>query len=483
MYIPSTIMPEDFEDQERWREQAQRRRLLEGKHKVDVQTAIENQFAQEIAAGLEIDPDLSRNPYRLIFQQLNVAYLESPEVSVAGDDDADLSPVITPKLWAQQQKTSLFALAMGESLVRIDWRHWSNATEASYRVVSPDTCVVHALPDEPDQPGSVEELRWRGDAWTWEIWDIRDPAKPVFKIMEVDENNERVDATAKYAPNLAAENAYPYRATDGRPLLPYVLYHKSVGSRLWNWSEGTELTNGSLRLGALWTNWNDGFLNCAYPQRWALDVDTQAGISRTIAGTAVDVVPVDRKSVLKFSSKGPGGGSLGQFSASMDVLSSAEALKLYEQGLAVYAGLNPADLQVTQGQSGYAIVVSRHGQRRQQKLVEPSFRMADQKLLATAAALANVYINAGLSENPRDYQISYRALRPTTAERKEQAEIIEKEVAMGMLSRIDALRQLHPEIESDEEALERLIRVREIEQILARLEDGGPGLPTEAEEG
>jgi hypothetical protein len=52
-----------------------------------------------------------------------------------------------------------------------------------------------------------------------------------------------------------------------------------------------------------------------------------------------------------------------------------------------------------------------------------------------------------------------------------------------MLSRIDALRQLHPEIESDEEALERLIRVREIEQILARLEDGGPGLPTEAEEG
>ena len=483
MYIPSSIIPEDYEDQERWREQAQRRRLLEGKHKVDVQTAIENQFAQEIAAGLEIDPDLSRNPYRLIFQQLNVAYLTPPDVSIMNDDDADLSPIITPKLWAQQQKTSLFALAMGESLVRIDWKHWAGATEASYRIVAPDTVVVEAMPDEPDQPGKVEELRWRGDAWTWEIWDIRDPANPVFRIEEVDETNERTEATAKYAPNLAAENAYPYRATAGRPILPYVLYHKSVGSRLWNWTEGTELTNGSLRLGALWTHWNDGFLNCAHPQRWALDVDTQAGVTRTIAGTAVDVVPVDRKSVLKFSSKGPAGGSLGQFGAAMDVLSSAEALRLYEQGLAVYAGLNPADLQVTQGQSGYAIVVSRSGQRRQQKLVEPSFRMADQKLLATAAALANVYSNANLSEDPRDYQISYRSLQPSMAERKEQAEIIEKEVAMGMLSRIEALRALHPEIESDEEALERLIRVREIEMILARLEDDRAEATQEAEEG
>jgi hypothetical protein len=247
-------------------------------------------------------------------------------------------------------------------------------------------------------------------------------------------------------------------------------------SRLWNWTEGAELTNGSLRLGALWTSWNDGFISCSHPQRWILDVDTQAGITQTIAGTAVDVVPVDRKAILKFHSKGPAGGSLGQFNPAMDVLSSAEALKLYEQGLAVYAGLNPADLQVTQAQSGYAIVVSRNGQRRQQKLVEPSFRMADQMLLAKAAALANVYANAGLSENPRDYQIHYRALQPSTAEMKEQAEIIEKELAMGMISQIDALRQMHPEIESDEDALERLLKVRETEAILS-----GQAMP-EAEE-
>ena len=38
---------------------------------------------------------------------------------------------------------------------------------------------------------------------------------------------------------------------------------------------------------------------------------------------------------------------------------------------------------------------------------------------------------------------------------------------MGVASQIDVMRGLHPEIESDEEALERLLRVKQIERDLA----------------
>mgnify|MGYP003131993022 CR=1 FL=1 len=468
--IPQTIQPENPSDRARWDEQALRYRLLTGKHKNDVIEAIQDQFSLELAQDMIISPDLSRNPYRLIYQQLNVAYLEPPDVSVTTDEEADLSSVVTPRLWAQQQQTSLYTLAMGECLVRLDWKHWSDATEASYRVVQPDHVVVKAMPDQPDQPGKVEELRYRGDVWTFEVWDVCDPANPVFRIDEIDDDGERVDATEKWAPELAGEGAYPYRNRDGAPILPWVLYHRQVGSRLWSWTDGIELSDGALKLCALWTSWNDGFVSSAHPQRWVLDVESQAGHTRTIAGTPVEVVPVDRKSILKFSSKGPGGGSLGQFAAAMDPLQSAEALRLYEQGLAVYAGLNPADLQITQAQSGYAIVVSRSGQRRAQKLVEPSFRMADQELLSKAAQLSNFYIGTDLSEDPRDYKISYRSMKPSIEEMKAEAELIKAEVDLGVLSKLDALRRLHPEIESDEEALDRLLRVRQIEEELMAIE-------------
>jgi hypothetical protein len=463
--IPASILPPDEADQQRWKEQGLRIRLLNGKHVNDVRDEIEDMFALEIAADMQVNPDLSRNPFKLIYQQLNVAYLEPPEVKLSEEQEDDLSTVITPRLWAQQQATSLYCLSLNEVLVRIDWKHWAEATEASYRLVMPDTVICKALPDQPDEPGMVSELRYRKDTWTWETWDIRNPQEPKFLIEEIDDNGDRVDATAKWAPELAG--SYPYRNKAGEPILPYILYHKAVGSKLWTWTKGTELSRGALRLAALWSHWSDGFLNCAFPQRYAIDIDTQAGMSRTIGGTPVDVVPVDRKSIIKFVSKGPGGGSLGQFQASMDPTNAAESLRIYEQGLAVYAGLNPSDLQITQAQSGYAIVVSREGQRRAQKLVEPSFRMADQKLLATAAALSNLYAGTNLPEDPRAYSIHYRALKPSMEERKAQAEVLRAEAEMGVASQIDVMRGLHPEIESDEEALERLLRVKQIERDLA----------------
>ena len=108
--------------------------------------------------------------------------------------------------------------------------------------------------------------------------------------------------------------------------------------------------------------------------------------------------------------------------------------------------------------------------------------MADQKLLATAAALSNFYMNTNLPEDPRDYGVYYRALKPTFEERKAEAEAIKAEVELGLISSLDALRRLHPEIESDEEALERLLRVREIERTLANMKEI-PNEPEEAEEG
>ena len=306
--------------------------------------------------------------------------------------------------------------------------------------------------------------------WAWDVWDVSDPAAPVFRIEIQGDKGRRIDATAEFAPDLVG--SYPYMS-DGAPVLPYVIYHKTIGAGLWSYRDGIELVRGSLRLAALWTHWCDGFQSCAHPQRYALDVDTQAGITRNIAGVSVDVVPIDRKSILKFRSAGPGTGSIGALQPSMEPRSAAEALKLFGHGLAVYAGLNPSDLQTTQAQSGYAIVVARDGMRRVMKARQPAFMASDRLLLSKAAQLANAYGGHALPVEPGAYSIEYRGIKESDTERKARAELVKAELEMGLISKVDALRQLHPEIESDEEAIDRLLRVSSFERILNQAPTAG----------
>jgi hypothetical protein len=470
--IPAYIQPDDPSDRARWREQGLRLRLLNGSYGDDLREEVENTFSSELSADLEINVDKSRNAFLMVYSQLNVAYSETPEVRVKEDAEADLSAIIGPELWGQQVTAGLYVLAINETLVRLDFKHWAGDTRVSYRVVPPSIVICKPLPDRPSVPGYVEELRIRDGFYTFETWDVRDPAAPVFKIEQVDSNGDRIDVTARYAPQLAADGAYPYRDTNGAPILPYVLYHKQIdSSRLWHYMSGSELSAGALRLGALWTHWGDGFISAAHPQRYALDVSSAAGVTRTISGVPLEVVPTDRKSILKFKSDSPSGGSLGSFSAAFSPLEAAAALTQWEQNLAIYAGLSPSDLNVTKAAaSGYSIVVSRAGLRRQQKLIEPSLRIGDTQLLATAARLANFYTGSNLPEDPSAYAIRYRSLRPSLEERKAEADALKAEVDLGIASRIDVLRKLHPEIASEEEALERLLRVREIEKELSALE-------------
>jgi hypothetical protein len=465
---PSSIQPEIQEDRDRWAEQALRYRLLTGAHIEDLRDELRRLFAREIAADLEFHPDMSRNPLRMIVQQLANLYTDSPRVQVE-DRDADLSAIVTPRLWPLQQQTEKLTLGMNEAVMRIDWEWWRGATEATYRPVSPDMIVARPDPAMPDQPISIEELRPRvrpgtyDKVWCWDVWDVSDPAAPVFRIEMVGDKGQRIDATAEFAPDLVG--SYPYMH-DGAPVLPYVIYHKTIGAGLWNYRDGIELVRGSLRLAALWSHWCDGYQNCAHPQRYALDVDTQAGITKNIGGVSVDVVPIDRKSILKFRSAGPGTGSIGALQPSLEPRSAAESLQTYATGLATYAGLNPSDLQVTGAQSGYSIVVARQGMRRIMKARQPAFKASDRLLLSIAAKLANSYGGQSLPTEPGDYSIDYRGVNESNEERKAKAEIVKAELEMGLISKVDAVRALHPEIESDEEAIERLLRVDRLQQIL-----------------
>lgn len=470
--IPSFLKPDSKDDRDRWYEQSLRYRMLNGEHRPDVQKTIQGMFGREFVGELSQQIDLSRNSFKMIWQQLSTAYLHTPEVSAHDEagDPVDLSSIVTARLWPQRQTADLWSLAIRESLFRLDW---SPDLGVRYRPVSPDVVVCQALPNQPDVPGRVQEYRRRvksnGQAvWTVETWDIMGPS-PVFKIEELSQMGKvRIDVTREFMPDLEP-GSYPYLDREGQPILPYVLIHAEVAPKLWNYTTGTELVNGSLRLAAFWTYWGDSYLSASHPQRWALDVTTRAGDTKSIGGKSVDLIPVNHKSILVFRSDGPTGGSLGQYEPAMVPLEGAAALREYEQGLAVYAGLDPSDLKVTSGQSGYAIVVSQAGKRRQQKRSEPARRMADQAILATAARLSNAYDGTDLPEDAAAYAIRYPGVGESIEERKAKAEIVKAELEMGLISRVEAYRRLNPEVQDEAEIMERLINATRLEGIVRKV--------------
>ena len=470
--IPTFMKPDTKDDRARWNEQSLRYRMLNGEHAPDVVQTIQGMFGQEFVGELSQQVDLSRNTFKTVWQQLSTAYLEAPEVMAKMDngESEDLTPIITNRLWPQRQTADLWALSIRESLFRLDW---TADVGLQYRPVSPDVVVCEAQPNRPDMPGKVEEYRRRQrpngkSVWTIETWDIMSPT-PVFKIEELSSNGTtRTDVTREFMPDLE-QGEYPYKDSEGAPILPYVLIHAQVAPRLWSYTTGTELVNGSLRLSAFWTYWGDSFLSASHPQRYALDVSTRAGDTKSIGGKSVDMIPVNHKSILMFRSDGPGGGSLGQYSPAMQPLEAAAALKEYSAGLATHAGLSPSDLQITSGQSGYAIVVSQAGKRRQQRRSEPARRMADRSILATAAKLVNAYEGLSLPEDPNAYSIRYHGVGESDQERKAKTEAIKAELEMGLISRVEAYKRLNPDMQDEAEILEHLINASRLESIVARV--------------
>jgi len=470
-------------------QQALRVRMLKGQHEQDIQAEVEADFDPSISMDLAYRVDMSSNVFLSCWKQLAVAYDAYPSVSTEGDQN--LSTIVTPDLWPLSATRQLWQMALNEALVRCDIPREGSSLppEIIYRVVDPSMIyAAKADRDNPEQVSYVCELRSRsrempdGTAkmvWTFEEWSIEDPDNPWFKITE-DIQGVRVDVTSDYLGDTGGE--YPYRDTDDRPIMPYIVYHSKIQSRLWDYLANIELVRGSLRLASFYCWFADCFKNGANPIRCAIDLDLPAGSARTLTGgKPIQSVAVGPKTIVKLHSLTDRTGTISTFPPGLDPETALESLRRYSERLAIFSGVSPADLQRTSGaQSGIAIQVSRDGMRKAQLKAEGPNRKYDTLLLATAARMANAYLaGAGdLPEDPRAYRINYSLVGQSDYERKMMIENIGSEMAMGTISPVEAVMKLHPELESKEAAIQHLLAIGEEAAALEAAQAEAAGIET-----
>ena len=200
--------------------------------------------------------------------------------------------------------------------------------------------------------------------------------------------------------------------------------------------------------------------DCSWPQKYAIGVTLQ-GLTQldqdSVARRAG--ISTDPSTILMFQPTEDTQPVLGQFAPGADVASFLESIAKYEYRVATSAGISPSELQRTSGdpRSGYALAISRTGQRESQKKYSSVFRMADEMLMQKSAILANRFLGESLPED--GYRVAYQALPLSPDEIKAQREDIIQKLSAGLISPITAMQMMYPDLD-EQGAITMLEKIR-----------------------
>lgn len=474
--IPPLPLQKDPSTQRRIEHTSLRKRMLTGMWFQDLIDSIGDHIPQSRQAAWGV-PDMSSNIFKAASQALCGLYTEPPSIGVhettVGESDGLVGRgglINKAGLWPLMQRVQFYTLGLRETFLRVDIT--DNGAGLLYRIVTPEMVDAIASAGDPSRPHTIKETRLRycedmkKYEWTIDHLSIEDPKNPIYEVYTLNQSGDKdEDVSEKYlGSNMSGPN-YPYRDSNDVPFLPYSLYHAEIHGELFDPYNGREVVEGALHASVFYTFFGHLLLDCSHPQRWIMGA-MPAGLdmldnnleSRRAA------IATDPASILVFSpdpdlvaGQNP---QIGQFQAGGDVGEMLESITVYERRLATYAGINAADVQKMSGdpRSGYAIAISRSSLREAQRKFAPSFRMADVQTIEISAKIANRYL--GTSYPEEGYRIEYHAIPLSPTESKEQRENMLALLQSGLISKVDAIKILHPDLD-DVDARKMLLKIQQ----------------------
>jgi len=469
LYQSSTTPPPpapDIDTQKRWAHQGLRKRMLVGNWSQD----LEDEIGRHIGSNSDRRAvwgvsDLSSNVFRSISQALSALYNEgAPAISSPSPADELLGPtglIQRASLWPLMQRVQMLTVGMREMFMRVDIA--DDGLNLLYRPVTPDLVWAISPAGAPMEPIKLMELRLRAREggelqWCYDVFDLSDLANPIYEVRAVGPSGVLGDdLSGEFLGGPMSGASYPYRESTGRPRLPYTIYHAQITGELFDSFTGSELLFGSLTAACLNTFLVHLIRDCAWPQRWVMGCGL-AGASLFDADSTARRASIssDPASILVFTPdeaiQGLGSPMVGQFQAGGDEEKLMASITSYERKLAQSAGLSPASIQKISGdpRSGYAIAMSRSDQRDAQRRYTPAMKRGDINTLELSAIIANRFLGSSFPES--GFKIKYASI-PLSKEESEtlRRDVIEK-VEKNLITKIDAIRMLQPDLTVDEAA-------------------------------
>lgn len=424
-----------------------RRRLLTGTWEQDLEQRMLQNLGSVRRQAIGA-PDLSANPFEAMVSGAAALYDRPARVRHADAFGLELMRqfVAGAQLWPLLARVQVDVLGLREELVEVRAVREIGGARPVYTPVPPDLARLVPHPDDASRPMEVRHAVRRHDprdpdktVWTWDLWRVGNDA-PVHRVLASD---GRHDVSAAYGlpeGGLVGPD-YPFLRQDGRPVLPFALYHASRTGYLLDPFHKAELVQGTLNVGVLWTFFTHCVRAASWPQRWISGgflggASDEAGVRRVVADPAT-ILEILRDPDFE------GQVTAGQWGSASDPKAVAEAIAVYEARFAGYAGLDPSDLQRVSGdpRSGIALAVSTAGRRAAQRRYSPIFAPVDVQLLELTAVAMNRTVGSPVL--PEDgWQVDHVALPPSIEERRAEREEVLELLRQGIYTKAEARARL-----------------------------------------
>ncbi len=463
--------PKSHEDYQRQMHTRLRRRIMYGNHEEDVKDRTRRQIGKTRFEAWGQDVDLSSNVPETVYTQKAVQYDQTPSIrNDAGEAEALIGNdglMSRAGIWQMMPRVQRDAFGLRVMLVRVNVAD----AELTYRPVFPDLCTAEVFSDQPDVPIVLSEARLytipgtEEREWCFDILDLTEQSYRVIRASDGEDRSSVYLATDDNPEGDFTGARYPYRLDDGAPFLPYAIYRPVKSGQMWDARTESRVFDGGLQAMVYQTQFAHIMRTASWAQRYAIGAEPSGTGTEdeNQDGRGRRGVITDPAVLLIFEALADfeGQPTVGTFPVSCSPQEFQDAIANYERHVAAAAGLEPSDVMRMSGdpRSGYALAISREGQRLQQRKHEEMFRRGDQELLTISAAIAN---RAGLGPFPETgWRLEYRALPKTPEEAKKEAEVLNAEVAAGMMDVVEAYRRRHPGITDDQAQLD-LERIRTI---------------------
>lgn len=462
------------EDERRGKHTAMRRRMVTGLWEEDLREEMQKHFSQARYANIGV-PDMSSNVLEQITRQLSVLYSNGVTVSHT-EDITGLTGrnglVTIAGLWPLMQRSQQLTLALRDSFVLITpVKHIQGQPTkhpgVQYRLQTGDYVYCESAEDAPDVPMYFMEQRLRRTPektlqWVADVYDIRDPKNPMMGMFKIEQDGSLGEDVSQMYMGTPIQKGddYPYRSKEGEPFLPLVMYRAQKTGHLWNAYDGATSAWGALSAATLMSWWVKNFRDSSWAQKYVagLTLGTsgidQEGMARRQA------IDTDPSSILVFHQDPELQGSplIGAFETASDPQKMMEALAMYEYRVCTSAGLASSVMkQSGDPRSGYALSVSREQQRESSRQFALVFQQADQLLLAKTAMITNRFLGTSFPES--GYRVAYHQLPKSAAEQKEDRENIIQLLNAGLISPVEAMQKLHPDMD-EQAAKDHLNKIR-----------------------